>query len=63
MESLSPQVDQVRIQPIYVSKQQFCFGMMFSQVKFREVGTTGVFMAYTKADQEESMGLLKENGF
>jgi hypothetical protein len=33
------------------------------QVEFREVGTTGVFMAHTKANQEKSMNLLKQNGF
>ena len=33
------------------------------QVEFREVGTTGVFMAHTKANQKDSMNLLQQNGF
>ncbi|MCW4003343.1 MAG: hypothetical protein NWE95_05455 [Candidatus Bathyarchaeota archaeon] len=33
------------------------------QVEFREVGTTGVFMAHTQANQENSMQLLQQNGF
>jgi hypothetical protein len=33
------------------------------QVEFREVGTTGVFLAYTQVNQEDSMNLLKQNGF
>jgi hypothetical protein len=34
-----------------------------SQVEFREVGTTGVFIARAQANQENSMKLLKQNGF
>ena len=33
------------------------------QVEFREIGTTGVFIAHTEANQENSMNLLKQNGF
>jgi hypothetical protein len=33
------------------------------QVEFREVGTTGVFMAHTEANQKNSMNLLQQNGF
>ena len=33
------------------------------QVKFREVNTTGVFLAHAGADQKTSMALLKRNGF
>jgi len=33
------------------------------QVEFREVGTTGIFMAHTKANQKNSMNLLQQNGF
>ncbi len=33
------------------------------QVALREVGTTGVFMARTQANQENSMKLLQQNGF
>ncbi len=32
------------------------------QVEFREVGATGVFIAHTKANQENSMNLLQQNG-
>jgi hypothetical protein len=31
------------------------------QVEFREVGTTGVFMAHTQANQENSMKLLQQH--
>ncbi len=33
------------------------------QVEFREVNTTGVFLAHTEANQKASMALLKQNGF
>jgi hypothetical protein len=33
------------------------------QTEFREVGTTGVFIALTKANQENSMKLLQLSGF
>ena len=33
------------------------------QVEFREVGTTGVFIAHIEANQEKSMNLLLQNGF
>jgi hypothetical protein len=33
------------------------------QVELREVGTTGVFIARTQANQENSMKLLQQNGF
>lgn len=33
------------------------------QVEFREVNTTGVFLAHTEANQKTSMALLKQNGF
>ena len=33
------------------------------QVVFREVGTTGVFMAHTQANRENSIKLLQQNGF
>ena len=33
-----------------------------AQVQFREVSTTGVFMALTQANQEDSMNLLQHNG-
>jgi hypothetical protein len=33
------------------------------QIEFREVGTTGVFMAHTKANQKNSMNQLQQNGF
>jgi hypothetical protein len=33
------------------------------QVEFREIGTTGVFLAHTVANQVKSMNLLKQNGF
>ena len=33
------------------------------QVEFSEVGTTGVFMVHTKANQKNSMNLLQQNGF
>jgi hypothetical protein len=36
---------------------------MSVQVEFREVGTTGVFMAHTEANQKNSMKLLQQNGF
>ena len=32
------------------------------QIEFREVGTTGVFMARTEASLEDSMDLLQQNG-
>jgi hypothetical protein len=32
-------------------------------VKFREAGNTGVFIAHTEGNQENSMNLLKQNGF
>ncbi len=33
------------------------------QVEFREVNTTGVFLAHTEANQKTSVALLKQNGF
>ena len=33
------------------------------QADFMEIGTTGVFIAHTRADQENSMNLLQQNGF
>jgi len=33
------------------------------QVEFREVGTTGVFIAHREANHENSMNLLKQKGF
>ena len=33
------------------------------QADIREIGTTGVFIAHTQADQENSMNLLQQNGF
>ena len=33
------------------------------QVEFREVGTTGVLIAYIKANQKNSMNLLQQNSF
>jgi hypothetical protein len=33
-----------------------------SQVEFKEIGTTGVFIAHTQANHENSMNLLQQNG-
>ena len=33
------------------------------QVEFREVGTTGVYIAHTEANQINSINLLEQNGF
>ncbi len=33
------------------------------QVEFREVNTTGVFLAHTEANRKTSVALLKQNGF
>jgi hypothetical protein len=34
-----------------------------AQAEFREAGTTGVFIAHTQANQENSIALLQQNGF
>ncbi len=34
-----------------------------THVEFKEVGTSGVFIAQTVANQEDSMAILKQNGF
>jgi hypothetical protein len=38
-------------------------GILMKTVEFREIGTIGVFMAHTEANQIDSMNLLQQNGF